>query len=249
MYLTSPLVLLTSAAFVAAKPIVLSHDDVVLYGKGHYKLMKRDDFDLLQQARNSSTPPPRPGYLDTTLFHGPPSATPAAAAAAPPRLRSLSKRADQTLIIKDAPQRFLGWDVAMSATVKGAPTTITVSSGYELQNSISVGSEATFSLVKDFLEASLSIDYGTSWTSSQSQQFQVEVPEGKFGALVSNPWTQRDSGHVFEGTVGSEGSLTYYQGDSFKDKEFAGLKWVDGAISLCTGDEFPLKRCLGEGTL
>ena len=137
----------------------------------------------------------------------------------------------------------------MSATVKGAPTTITVSSGYELQNSISVGSEATFSLVKDFLEASLSIDYSTSWTSSQSQEFQVEVPEGKYGALVSNPWTHRESGVVFEGRIGEEGKSTAYQGDSFTPKKYGGLEWVDGVISLCTGDVIPLPRCVGEGTL
>jgi hypothetical protein len=43
--------------------------------------------------------------------------------------------------------------------------------------------------------------------------------------------------------------LTPYQADSFEEKSYGDLKWVNGVIGLCTGDEFPLKRCLGEGTL
>ncbi|KAF2686264.1 hypothetical protein K458DRAFT_416557 [Lentithecium fluviatile CBS 122367] len=136
----------------------------------------------------------------------------------------------------------------MSEVVRGK-SQVTVTSGYEISNSISVGTSATFTLVKDFLEASVEIDYSTSWTSSQSQQFQSEVPEGKYGAFVSNPWTNRASGNVFKGVIGSEGSLTYYQGDSFDSKTFGSMTWVDGVISLCTGDVLPLPRCLGEGTL
>lgn len=137
----------------------------------------------------------------------------------------------------------------MSSVVKGAPTSISVSSDYSISNSISVGTSATFSLVKDFLESSLSIDYSTSWTSSQSQQFTAEVPSGQYGAFVSNPWTNRESGKVFQGVIGSEGTLTDYQADSFDSRAYGDLAWVDGVISLCVGDEFPLKRCLGDGTL
>lgn len=137
----------------------------------------------------------------------------------------------------------------MSSVVKGAPTTISVSSGYSISNSISVGTSTSFTLVKDFLESSLSIDYSRSWSSSQSQEFTAEVPSGQYGAFVSNPWTNRQSGKVFEGVIGSEGTLTEYQADSFDNKAFGDLSWVDGVISLCVGDAIPLRRCLGEGTL
>jgi hypothetical protein len=49
--------------------------------------------------------------------------------------------------------------------------------------------------------------------------------------------------------VGSEGVLTTYQADSFEEKGFGQMRWVDGVISLCVGDAFPLPRCLGQGTL
>jgi hypothetical protein len=52
-----------------------------------------------------------------------------------------------------------------------------------------------------------------------------------------------------QGKIGEDGGLTSYQADSFDDRSYGNLAWVDGVISLCTGTEFPLKRCLGEGTL
>ena len=248
--LVSQLVAITSSAVLAAAvptaPIKLSADDVVLYGRGRYQVMKRGDLAELQAARNSGTLPPMPGYLDDSLFHGPGNET------ADVTARSLNKRDSSTVIVKNPHQRFLGWDVQMSAVVKGANlggTTIYVTSGYEISNSISVGVSSTFTLVKDFLESSVEIDYSTSWTSSQAQQFQATVDPGKYGCYVSNAWTNRESGNVFQGVIGSEGTLTYYQGDSFESKSYDSLAWVDGVISLCVGDEFPLKRCLGDGTL
>ena len=144
-----------------------------------------------------------PGYLDTQLFHGP----------APVTLKNrressaILPRDSVQLIIPNPASRFLGWDVQMSAVVNGAPTSISVSSGYSVANSISVGASATFGIVKDFLSTSLSVNYDQSWTSTETQQFQASVPAGKYGAFVSNPWTNRASGNVFEGTIGSEGKI------------------------------------------
>jgi len=95
----------------------------------------------------------------------------------------------------------------------------------------------------------MSVDYGTSWSTSQTQQFSADVPAGKYGAFVTNAWTNRASGNVWTGSIGGEGSLSYYQADSFEDKNYGDMTWVDGVISLCVGDTFPLKRCIGEGTL
>ncbi|KAH7115056.1 hypothetical protein B0J11DRAFT_539745 [Dendryphion nanum] len=250
MRVSQIIALASSAVLVAAVPnprVTVGENDVILYGNGRYMKVRRDEYEELERARNSPTPPPMPCNLNGTLFHGPPSneTTNTTEPTAP-----LSKRwATNTIIVKNPHQRFLGWDVQMSAVVKGAPTTIYVTSGYEVSNSVSVGVSTTFTLVKDFLESSLEIDYTQSWTSSQAQQFEAEVPSGKYGAFVSNPWTDRQSGNVFRGVIGSEGELSYYQADSFNSKSFSSLAWVDGAIALCTGDTFPLQRCLGEGDL
>jgi hypothetical protein len=241
---TTRVLLLTSGlAFISAAPapVTVGIDDIILYGNGRLSLMKRSEFSDLEAARKSSTPPPKPSYLDDTLitFTGNATNQPAPL---------LTKR-DTTLIIPGPNNRFLGWDVQMSQVVKGAPTSVSVSSGFSISNTVSVGVSSQFTPVKDFLSVSMHVDYSQSWQSTQSQTFQASVPEGKYGAFVSNPWTNRASGNVWTGSIGGEGSLTPYQGDSFDTKTFDTMEWVDGVISLCVGDEFPLKRCLGEGTL
>ena len=124
-----------------------------------------------------------------------------------------------------------------------------ITTGYTMTNSISVSQSAQVTLVKDFLQATTSISYTASWATTQTQMFSSSVPAGKYGAFVTNAWTNRKSGNVWEGTIGGDGTLTYYQADSFEDKKYGDMSWVDGTISLCTGDTFPLKRCLGDGTL
>jgi hypothetical protein len=135
------------------------------------------------------------------------------------------------------------------STIAKGPQDIGIAQGISIGNSISVGSSATFSLVKDFLDWSVSVDYSHTWTTTQTQSFNGKVPEGKYGAFVSNAWTNRESGNVWEGEIGGEGSLSYYQADSFEDKSFGDLSWVDGVIAVCLGDTPDLPRCLGEGSL
>jgi hypothetical protein len=230
-----------TSSLAAPAPIAITADDVILYGKGRFSVVKRSEIDELDAARTFGIAPPKPGHLDDTLFTYPGNET---NTPSPKR----AKR-DTTLIVPGPNSRFLGWDVQMSQVVKGAPTSICVSSGYSISNTISVGVSSLLSLIKEFLSVSMHIDYSQSWQSTQSQQFQVSVPEGKYGAFVSNPWTNRASGNIWTDTIGGEGSLTYYQADSFEAKNFDTMEWVDGVISLCTGDEFPLMRCLGEGIL
>jgi hypothetical protein len=201
--------------------------------------MKRSDFEELEAARKSGVVPPKPAYLDAIHFSG-------NATKLPPTQRL---KRDTSIIIPNPNSRFLGWDVQMSQVTKGAPTTISVASGFSISNTISVGVSSTLTLVADFLQVSMSVDYSQTWQTTQTQTFTAEVPADKYGAFVSNPWTNRASGNVWTGTIGGEGELSYYQGDSFEAKRFDNMEWVDGVISLCTGDEFPLKRCLGEGTL
>ncbi|KAK7187777.1 hypothetical protein DPSP01_010827 [Paraphaeosphaeria sporulosa] len=239
------IVAMGTTAMAAPSTIKLRADDVVLYGNGRYQIIKRTELNELEALRKNGTVPPMPGNLNPNLVTSSGPST----SVTQRQTRSIQKRGSSTIVIPNPDSRFLGWDVQMSQVVSGAPTTITVSTGYEISNSISVGTSATLGIVEDFLSASVSIDYSQSWTSQQLQQFEGDVPAGKYGAFVSNPWTNRKSGNVFEGTVGSEGSLTGYQADSFEEKAFGQMQWVDGVISLCVGDVFPLPRCLGEGTL
>ncbi|KAH7065752.1 hypothetical protein BKA63DRAFT_585701 [Paraphoma chrysanthemicola] len=236
MHFTQTLALVSVAAVAAAAPapVNVGADDVILYGNGRFTMMKRSDLADLEAARNSLVAPPKPGYLDGNLktYTGNDTRAPN---------NQLNKRAT-SIIIPNPNSRFLGWDVQMSQVVKGAPTSISITSGFSITNSISVGTSTSLSIVEDFLSVSMSIDYSQSWESSQSQQFTADVPNGKYGAFVSNPWTNRASGNVWTGAIGGEGSLAYYQADSFESKSFDSMNWVDGVISLCTGDSFPLNR-------
>ena len=248
MHFTQALALASTAVLVAAAPapvVKLDVDDVVLYSNnGRFTKMKRSDLDEIEALRKSKVAPPKPGYLDAglTTYSGNESLS-APSAPAQKRAGAVS------LVIPGPDSRFLGWDVLTSQVVKGAPTSVSVSRGISVSNSISVGIGATLQIVKDFLGASIDINYSETWQTSQTQQFSVEVPKDKYGALVTNAWTNRKSGDVWEGTIGGDGTLTHYQADSFDSRSYGDLEWVDGVISLCTGDEFPLKRCVGEGTL
>lgn len=67
--------------------------------------------------------------------------------------------------------------------------------------------------------------------------------------MVSNPATTRHSGRVDIGCIAEATDTTYFTADSYSSKAYGGLSWVEGTITLCTGDTYPLPRCSGEGTL
>ena len=241
MHFTPLLALASSAALIAAAPapVNIGINDVILHGNGRFTVMKRSDFEELEAARKSGVVPPKPAYLDANHYSGNETDVPA---------KKTLKR-DTSIIIPNPNSRFLGWDVQVSQVTKGAPTTIAVASGFSISNTISVGMSSTLTLVKDFLQVAMSVDYSQSWQTTQTQTFTATVPEGKYGAFVTNPWTDRASGNVWSGTIGGDGELSYYQADSFTSKQYDSMEWVDGVTSLCVGDTVPLPRCLGEGTL
>ncbi|KAL1797065.1 hypothetical protein ACET3X_005605 [Alternaria dauci] len=241
MHFTPLLALASSAALVAAAPapINIGIDDVILHGNGRYTVMKRSDFEELEAARKSGVVPPKPAYLLDNHFSGNETDL----------QPSKHDKRETSIIIPNPNSRFLGWDVQVSQVTRGAPTTIAVAAGFTVGNSISVGMSSTLTLVKDFLQVAMSVDYTQSWSTTQTQTFTATVPEGKYGAFVTNPWTDRASGNVWTGTIGGDGELSYYQADSFTSKQYDTMEWVDGVTGLCIGDTVPLPRCLGEGTL
>ncbi|CBX97258.1 hypothetical protein IAQ61_007330 [Plenodomus lingam] len=251
MHFLQALIVASSAALIAAapapEPINIGLDDVILYGKGRYAIVKRSEVDEIQKIRESGVLPPKPTELEEGMFvvaGGKNKSVEGQAVAA-------EKRDGERLIIPNPHQRFLGWDVIMSSVTKGGPekTRVTVTSGYSIANSLAVGMSSEVKLIQDFLSVTTKIDYTQTWTSDQTQQFSAEVPAGKYGAFVSNAWTDRESGNVWKGKIGEEGSLTPYQADSFTSKSYGNLNWVDGMITLCVQDKMPMPRCIGEGTL
>ncbi|KAH6694819.1 hypothetical protein BKA61DRAFT_683515 [Leptodontidium sp. MPI-SDFR-AT-0119] len=230
---------LVSAAAVPKR--TLSPDEVIVYGSGRVEIMNKTAYAALQSNTMIGAPAPiHPSLLDGSKPANTSSSAPA-----------LHKRCDDITVFTPSPvQTFLGWDVLMSSVIHatGETATVAVTEGYSIANTVTVTAGLSAAIPQTFLTASFGISYAETWTSTYSASYTFGIPDGKYGAIVSNPYTTRHSGFVDTGCVGSA-TRAYYQGDSYSSKASGGLSWVDGTISLCTGDEFPLKKCLGEGTL
>ncbi|KAH7409022.1 hypothetical protein BKA64DRAFT_664003 [Cadophora sp. MPI-SDFR-AT-0126] len=235
------LIMAAGLASAAVVPRTLNPDEIIVYGEGRVEIMNKTAFTALQSGATIGRPAP----IHPDLVSGSGSTNTTSSASI------LNKRCDSITVFTPNPvQTFLDWDVLMSSVIHatGDSATVSVTQGYSIANSVTVTAGLSAAIPETFLTASFGISYAETWTSTYSAAYTFGVPDGKYGAVVSNPWATRHSGFVDTGCVGSA-SRAYYQGDSYTSKASGGLSWVDGTISLCTGDEFPLKRCLGEGTL
>ncbi len=230
--------LVSAAAVPNALPRrTLKADEILVWGSGRVEVMNKTTYTALANQYNLTTEgrpaPVNVTFTNSTLPH------------------NLSKRdCKSTTVFTNLPvTQFLDWDVLMSNVIKStAGATVSVTEGYSISNSVSVTSGMDLTIVKDFLGASFSISYSETWTSTYSSAYTFQVPEGKYGAVVSNPLVTRHAGYIDTGCIGSQ-TRGYFQSDSHSSKAYGGLSWVDGTISLCTGDSYPLARCMGEGTL
>ncbi|TGO16293.1 hypothetical protein BTUL_0030g00730 [Botrytis tulipae] len=251
MYITSLLSsLLLSSTIVGAATIPRNLDEskIILFGEnGRTEVMDKAEFwKHHHHHRHNITQAPGPivGYNGTSFFNGTSGHYPSS---------SLAKRGCKTAtVVRENPdETFLNWDVPMSSVVKAGSTTSTVAvtQGYSIANAISVSASASFTLIEDFLTTSFGISYTETWTSTYTAAYTYTVPAGKYGAVVSNPYTLRKSGYIDSGCVGNPSETDTYQADSYSSQAYGGLSWVSGTISLCTGDTYPLPRCLGGGVI
>jgi len=250
----------TTPAFVTEimGNIHLAHDKVLLHGNGRFQIINRWEVDKIKSSRAKAVAPPQSASLDDSVFtymgnaenpwdinnHTTQSAS------------KLQKRGKDTIVIPWPNEpRFMGWDVAMCLVVKGGPekeTIMAVMAGTMIGNSIAVGVTTDFKVIAEFLSVHYRVYYTRTWITLQQNEISSTVPPNKFGTIISNPWTYREKGWVWEGTVGESqndvGQPRYHYADRFSDRSYDHLSWVDGQINPCIGDEYPLKRCLGEGT-
>lgn len=254
MHFTQLFALAASATMAIAAPapdaaprpagVRLTADDVVLTGAGgRYQVMKRSEFE--KHFAEDLAVSHKPAHLDEGFV------TYTGKEIANVTSGHLSKR-DVSVVIPGKQERFVGWDVQVSQIIKGGPgTKITISSGFTIGNSVSVKVGTDLSIVSEFLTVGMSMDVTQSWETSETQTetFFVDVPEGKFGCWVHQAWTTRQHGTVWKGKVGSAGEVDEWYADSFQPKSYGKMAWVDGYFSPCFQDEFPMKRCHGDGTL
>lgn len=161
---------------------------------------------------------------------------------------------DEDLIVPGKTYDFLGWDVPMSSVVhaKNHDATVALTSGHSIANTITAGGSATLTLVDKFLSMTATASYAHAVTASVSGTITMTIPKGKFGLIVSEPWTHRITGYDRSGQPGRSHSQFWYA-DSHEDATFdlsrGELKWVKGVITTCTSDTYPVKRCLGKGNM
>jgi hypothetical protein len=245
MQLRHSLQLLAAAGIVSASPAAnqvrtLAFDDVVLLGAdGTSSVVKERDYQSLV-AR---------GLIQLAAEERSVGEQPAAAPEArgtPGQRRRGCEESTEIQITSDT--TFVNWDVALSPVVSaaGGGVTVSVESGYEISNTLSVGTSAEAGLEGVF-STTLSVDYSESWTSSQSSNLVYDVPDGQFGLVVSQPSTRRVQGTVLSGCTDSPTSQAFTS-DSYSSQQFGSLSWVQGVIRLCNSTTYPVPYCIGTGT-
>ncbi|RSL77791.1 hypothetical protein CEP51_008775 [Fusarium floridanum] len=220
---------------------ILQPDEVILYGEGRMEVVHESVYHNLIASDGISEAIPEVPEAFPAPSH--PFKTPSS--------NSIEKRQCDltTAVITDRSETFVDWDVQMSPVIIGTGDGITVSvtSGYSVSNSVSVSGGADWTVVKDKLGLSFGVDYSRTWTSSASINIAAKVADGYSGVMITKPIKTRKYGRVLKGCIGSQTESGTFSADSFEEKEYAGIKWVSGAITLCSKKEFPLSRCTGSG--
>ncbi|CAI7636813.1 unnamed protein product [Penicillium discolor] len=233
--------LCANSAFVSALPADTADTAVLLLEDGTTETINKRD--LAAHLPGVSLSPPTdspPKFIETGSNDSAPS-------------RRLGKRAGAQFIIPLPDEKFLGWDLSMSTIVHAneADATAAMAAGQMIANSITVGASYT-ATVEGFLSVGTTVSYQYTETATLTGTVTMTIPKNKWGAIVSNPLTNRRSGYVFSGQPGS-GQYEHFQADSYTQDTYKyganSLSWVKGVVTTCLGDAYPLKRCIGEGTL
>ncbi|KAM0300588.1 hypothetical protein ACHAPM_006904 [Fusarium culmorum] len=153
-------------------------------------------------------------------------------------------------IVTDKTETFVDWDVQMSPVVCAVgDMDISVSSGYNVANSVggSAGTDLTF--VADRVGASFGVDYSKTWTTLTSVVTKGTIKDGNCGVMITKPLTTRRSGRQFQGCIGSATEVGTWYADSHGEGSYNGITWIEGAISVCSkpGSNPPMSRCNGQG--
>ncbi|QDS73713.1 hypothetical protein FKW77_003471 [Venturia effusa] len=245
------------------------HDDVIAFGaNGRVEVFQRDYYNEL--TKNLTRGPPAFAYPELThdengikskeqllaekkaiekrgtLIPSPTVPT----KAGPQKREDLEKRACKSYTLAvDHVTKFLQWDVPMSRVIHAAAaqSTVILTDGFQLSNSLSISQSFAFEFVPDFFTSTTTIEYSRTWTTTTTLAYSFPVPLGEWGLVVSNPQTQRNYGEVYQGCIGAMKQISTYTGDSYSDHTYGGLSWVTGTITACTAKQYPIPKCIGSG--
>jgi hypothetical protein len=244
-----PLVGLAAAAPSKQEPRILFHDDVILpRADGGYDVMKDWEWTdverrMEKEARERAEEEKRRSLAGETI----PVGANRIGRESEAQDQRRCEQSSEVQVLTDT--HFTNWDVAMSPVIgaTGGQATVAVTKGYTVSNSVSVGAGADLTLVKDVFSVSMSIEYGHTWTTSDTQTFTYFITPGQYGLVVSNPYTRRITGNYVTGCTDSP-SFEAFTSDSYQDQNYSGMSWVAGPIRLCNSTTYPIPFCVGTGT-
>lgn len=234
----------------AIKPRTIGLDEILVFGaEGRHEIVKLADYHAELARTNTTIRRPDSPFDSAETWESPLDSSASENSNSNSNSSDISKRCTNVrLIVRNKDSDFLDWDVPMSSAFHAARAegSIAVTAGYSISDSISVSNQVDFTFVKDVMSASVGISYTTQWTSEYSAAYTSPVPKGMWGIMVSNPRVYRRSGFAKVGCIGSQRS-TYFQADQHYSNDYKGLSWVQGSISLCTSNSYPIRKCIGSG--
>lgn len=236
-----PLILATLQAVSAAptlSPRALGEHEILLFGaNGTFKVMNKTEWAAINTLQSRPADVPAAGVATSIANSN----------------SSLSKRCDSATIYQfDTPTKFLNWDVPMSSVVYSTNTTgatVAVTEGFMIANALTTSVSVDETPIKDVLTITMGISTTQTWTSTYTAGYTFPVPAGKYGVVVSNPATTRQTGRWSDGCIGQAVDVVSFTCDYYESHAYGGLSWVEGTISLCTGDTYPVPMCNGDGIL
>ncbi|KAK7709246.1 hypothetical protein SLS57_008781 [Botryosphaeria dothidea] len=238
-----------SAAAAAAVPTILEMDDVILYGQGNTKIVKRHEWQAMEEERlahlNEKVRKRQaefaPSVGPPTDYQGP----------APISKRQCSDGEVDEVQVKNT-EHFLQWDVVMSPviTARYDQATVSMTQGYQVSNSVSVSQSVEVGL-KEWLKTTYQVSFETSWTTIDSQAYTYFLnptnnSEPMYGCIVSNPVTTRYSGDYLTGCAENPTREAFSATVYAEEKKGGGLTWVEGAIGLAASTQYPVPCLIGE---
>lgn len=233
-------VVVTAAGSLSKSKRLLSADEMIIYSnEGRTKVVPRAPLTTYIGDVALATPEQHHGGLKEV-------------AKREAKSHRIQKRCEKREVFTLLPtEKYVNWDVPMSGVIHApadSDVAISVSSGNMISNKLRVSTSEAFDVIKYFLLKTVGVSYTKSWTKKYVTKYSFIVPAGRYGAIVLNPLTTRHSGFMDTGCIGNI-KRTEFSWESYETKDYSKMKWVDGIISLCLGDTYPLPRCLGNGTL
>ncbi|GKT66429.1 hypothetical protein ColTof4_03921 [Colletotrichum tofieldiae] len=145
-------------------------------------------------------------------------------------------------------EEFVGPDVAISPVVSstGAIADVSVANGYNIENSVTVEAGIEVSAAEKVLGYSLSISYGQSWTTTETQTLRFTMQANQYGLVVSQPNVRRVTGNMITGCT-DKPDVSPFTSDSYSSQSYGNLAWVKGVIRLCNSTVYPVPYCVGKG--